>query len=245
MKKFITELTFNARRPEPAGVLVSEMLRDYKIVRTRMEGFKDHDYLDSAYLMMANCVGPMVGMEENLATGDKTGDLLTEIKTDPDHPTSYRHATVAQPLHTDGSYEANAPDVSFFYCKRKAEYGGATIFVDSRDVFDMALAENMRMAMALTDEKVTFEKGSDSKTRTIVSSQNFLMAWNYHRVKNQTDLTFWFHKFLEEKVVKGGVCYPILLEEGEAVFFRDEELLHGRYGYIGKRFLVKGGIRHK
>lgn len=237
MKMFID--TFVPAEPEAAGRLVSALLRGYKIVHVKMAVPCEDPA--AFYAAAAPAVGSPAVMDEDLQTGDKNGGLFTEIRTDPAHPASYRHSATAQPLHTDGAYEADAPNVTFFYCLRKAEYGGATIFVDSTTLYDMALAESWAMALRLQDP-VTFVKGTDSKTRPIVAN-DMTLTWNYHRVQDHTDATRWFHSFLEEKVVKGGVCHPVLLDRGDAVFFRDELLLHGRYGYIGKRHLVKGGLR--
>src|SRR5437870_620023 len=63
-----------------------------------------------------------------LPHGEKTGEKWMEIRYNPEVKNAYRYANIAQPMHTDGSYLSNAPDVVFFYCVRQASAGGETTF---------------------------------------------------------------------------------------------------------------------
>jgi alpha-ketoglutarate-dependent taurine dioxygenase len=60
------------------------------------------------------------------------------------------------------------------------------------------------------------------------------------------DLCLRFHQFLEERIHHAGIVLPLTLQPGEAVFFHDERLLHGRYAFFtdakGGRTLIKGTI---
>ena len=51
-----------------------------------------------------------------------------------------------------------------------------------------------------------------------------------------------FHKFLENKVVAGGLLTGVYLKPGEAAFFQDDRILHGRNSFYGDRNLIKGGF---
>lgn len=224
--------------PKEGAKRISHILTRCKIVHvTRPEGnFNDY------YYEMAPLIGELVPMEENLSTGDKTGDLFTDIVYNPHIDNSFRHSSTRQPLHTDGSYEADAPNISFFYCIAKAQFGGATTFIDGIDLLRILSAHDQQLFKEACHYAVKFSKGSDSKTRPIIGNAGRQLTWNYYRAE-QSDLCWRFHRFLEDKVVEGGLLTPILLQEGEALFFHDEMVLHGRNSFIGDRWLKKGGIK--
>src|SRR5882672_8262726 len=98
-----------------------------------LSGYRN-DNLFEFYDNLSNEIGQWAAMDEDLRTGQKTGAKWIEIKYDPEFPNSYRHSSTRQPLHTDGSYESRAPEVSFFFCIRAAAVGGATTFVDSDEL---------------------------------------------------------------------------------------------------------------
>jgi alpha-ketoglutarate-dependent taurine dioxygenase len=229
---------------------VRDLLETTKIVLLtgRIEG-DPFDFYDR----LSDEIGEWVPMDEDLTTEKKTGAKWIEIKYDPQFPDSYRHSSTRQPLHTDGSYESRAPQVSFFYCIEAAGVGGATTFADSDDLLKALELYSKPLLRDCYDIPVTFAKGEDSKTRPIITSDSkgTVLTWNYFRVMETspeiTDLRRRFHRFLEEKVVEGGLCFPCQLRPGDAVFFNDERLLHGRNAFIanrlGERCLLKGGLR--
>ncbi len=51
-----------------------------------------------------------------------------------------------------------------------------------------------------------------------------------------------FHKFLETKIVAGGLLTEVYLKPGEAALFQDDRILHGRNSFYGNRTLIKGGF---
>lgn len=230
-------------------VQIKDLLQTTKIVVltscTREDLFQFYDRL-------SNEIGEWAPMDENLQTEKKTGDKWIEIKYDPQFPNSYRHSSTRQPLHTDGSYENHAAEVSFFYCINAAPQGGATTFFDSDHFLKALELYSSRLFKACCDIPVTFAKGDDAKTRPIISrdAKGTVLTWNYFRVVETSPeiaaLKQELHEFLEEKVVGGGLCYPCELKPGDAVFFNDERLLHGRNSFIanhaGDRYLLKGGI---
>jgi alpha-ketoglutarate-dependent taurine dioxygenase len=204
------------------------------------------------YERLSDDLGEWAPMAEDLATGRKTGDKWIEIKYDPRFPDSYRHSATRQPLHTDGSYESRAPDISFFFCVRAAAVGGATTFVDSTDLLRALELYSKPLFRSCCDLPLTFAKGDDCKTRPIIThdARGAVLTWNYFRVVEDSveagQLRRDWHRFLEEKVVEGGLCFPCALAPGDAVFFNDERLLHGRNAFVahqtGDRHLMKGGF---
>lgn len=204
------------------------------------------------YDNLSDEIGHWAAMDEDLKTGQKTGAKWIEIRYDPKFPNSYRHSSTRQPLHTDGSYESQAPEVSFFFCLRAAAEGGATTFVDSDELLRALKLHSESLYRSCCDIPVTFAKGKDSKTKPIITNdaKGTVLTWNYFRVLETsletTNLKREFHQFLEEKVVQGGLCFPCQLAPGDAVFFNDERLLHGRNSFVatcsGERHLLKGGL---
>lgn len=228
---------------------IRDLLETTKIVL--LTGGAAND-LFAFYDNLSNEIGQWAPMDEDLQTESKTGAKWIEIKYDPQFPNSYRHSSTRQPLHTDGSYENNAPEVSFFYCINAAPKGGATTFIDSDELLKTLELHSPQLFQTCCDTAVTFAKGADAKTRPIITNdaKGTVLTWNYFRVTETSpeiaELRRELHEFLEEKVVGGGLCFPCQLAPGDAVFFNDERLLHGRNAFVatrpGDRHLLKGGL---
>ena len=118
-------------------------------------------------------------------SGEKTGDKWMEIRYDPAIKNAYRHANIAQPMHTDGSYLANAPDVMFFYCVKQASAGGETTFLDSAELVDILARRDPGLLRELQTTPVKFSKADDQKTRPILAedAHGLVVTWNYHCVE--------------------------------------------------------------
>lgn len=204
---------------------------------------------------LSELAGEVIPIAER-PSGEKTGDKWMEIRYDPAIKNAYRHANIAQPMHTDGSYLSNAPDIMFFYCVRQASAGGETTFLDSTELVDVLRQKDAGLLNALRETPVRFSKAGDEKRRPIIAEDRhgLLLTWNYHCVDpNESaevkDLAERFHAFLNAEVVDAKRALPILLQPGEAVFFHDERLIHGRNSFDAKerndRFFWKTGFRFK
>jgi alpha-ketoglutarate-dependent taurine dioxygenase len=187
----------------------------------------------------AKKVGDLAPMEEN-AEGNKTGRIFTDIKH-PWHQSSesFSYSNTRQPLHTDGSYESNAPDMTFFCCLESPRFGGHTTFVEVDDLVQYIGEYSVELLERIRTEIVKHGKGNDSKTKPILQDEK--LTWNYYRCQ-PCKLRDDFHEFLEKYIVGGNLFQSVRLNPGEALFFKDEELLHGRTAFLGHRWLVKGGI---
>lgn len=220
---------------------IKEALKTNKIVL--LQNCQEENLFDF-YENLSNEIGHWVPMDEDVKTGEKTGNKWIEVKYDPQFPNSYRHSDTRQPLHTDGSYESDAPNITFFFCIEKAKIGGATTFFDYDDLVNTLKLYSEELLDRCKNIPLTFSKGKDSKTKTII--QDGILTWNYYPAQSnnqeQSELKENFHTFLEKKVVEGGLCMPLQLKPGDAVFFHDEKLLHGRNSFIGNRNLLKGGL---
>jgi len=195
--------------------------------------------LENYWTECAKRIGTLVPMEED-TIGNKNGNYFTHIKY-PWHERSdsFSHSNTRQPLHTDGSYESNAPNVTFFFCHKKPLYGGSTTYVMLKDLKIYIENYDAKLLQKLITTQVTHKKGDDFKVRPILCNDK--LTWNYFRC-DENPLRQEFHDFLEQYVVGGGLCHSIKLKQGEALFFKDEEVLHGRNSFLGERWLVKGGI---
>ena len=239
MKKYISKIFLN--NDTDVSCALVDSLKNNKVIHCVNESKKlDFNY----YTELAKKIGELAPMEEDLTTGNKNGNVFTDIK----HPvnfksSSYSHSNTRQPLHTDGSYESNAPNITFFGCLKKANYGGATIFIENDFLIEILKFYDKNLLCELLKTEINFYKGNDSKKSLIIDRNNFL-NWNYHRC-DSIDLTEKFHIFLENVIIKGGLFDQIILNEGDALFFKDNMVLHGRNSFIGERWLIKGGIHER
>ena len=195
-------------------------------------------------------VGDAVGVASDIVEDSVTGmpkvvpGAWMDVRFEPDRPDTYRHHHVGQPLHSDSAYvpPAFAQEIALFYLERQARSGGESLFVDAATVGEHARAHAPALHRALTTLPVRFGKaGVPGRTTTILSSEGGRpkINWNYFRVlPGQGEaidcLREDFRAFLERMVEEGAVeCFR--LNEGDAIFFRDEEVLHGRRAFAAEQ----------
>jgi alpha-ketoglutarate-dependent taurine dioxygenase len=203
-------------------------------------------------------VGEAVGVSTDLVEDSVTGELKMapgawmDVRFEPDRADTYRHHKVGQPLHSDAAYvsRALASDIALFYLERQAPSGGESLFVDAAAIAERARLEDPRLHAALTGLPVRFGKASTpGRTTTILYREagRQKVNWNYFRVlpgqgEAVDTLREDFRQFLE-RMVEDGAVESFRLEEGDAVFFRDDEVLHGRRDFAaevsGDRLLWK------
>jgi alpha-ketoglutarate-dependent taurine dioxygenase len=195
-------------------------------------------------------VGETLGPASDLIEDSLTGrakiapGAWMDVRFEPDRPDTYRHHKVGQPLHTDGAYgpQDQICEIALFYLERQAPAGGESLFVDAETVAERVSALAPKLYDALTTLPVQFGKaGAPGRTTTVLSQRDgrLKINWNYFRVlPGQGDaveaLREDFRLFLEALVEDGAVeCFRLC--EGDAVFFRDEEVLHGRRDFAAER----------
>ena len=239
MKKYICTIVFDGKKDIHEEVI--DLLEKFKVVHCVNES---NNIKFEYYENLARKIGTLALMEEDLNTGNKNGNFFTNIK----HPvnftsSSYSYSNTRQPLHTDGSYEFNAPTITFFGCLQKAKYGGATTFIENDFLIEVLEYYDKKLLKDLTSNIINFSKGNDCKKTFIIDEKNFL-NWNYYRCE-RNKITNEFHNFLEEKIIASGLVDSIILNNGDALFFKDNKVLHGRNSFIGERWLMKGGIHER
>ncbi|MGA0601678.1 TauD/TfdA family dioxygenase [Caulobacter sp. KR2-114] len=198
-------------------------------------------------------LGPSCDVVEDSVTGQPkvVPGAWMDVRFEPDRPDTYRHHKVGQPLHSDGAYSPAdyADQIALFYLERQARTGGESLFVDAATVAERARAQDPALHAALTTLPVQFGKVGAGRTTPILSTRNgrLKINWNYFRVlpgqgEAVDRLREAFRRFLEDMIEDGAVtCFR--LEARDVVFFRDDEVLHGRRDFqaeqSGERLLWK------
>ncbi|MEO8210398.1 MAG: TauD/TfdA family dioxygenase [bacterium] len=212
---------------------------------------------DEFYRTVSDGLGETQLIDEDKKTGSLTGERWIDITFDPAEPNKYRSSNTRQPFHTDDSYIEIAGAegrVTFFYCESQANIGGATTFVKSDDIIGaLRFDEEFQLLEDIQKTPIKFSKSNSVKVRPILNEddEGKIWNWNWHCVdKDNTpdalSVAKRFHDFLENRVLMAGLAMGIHLLPGEAVFFHDHRLLHGRNAFftkkVGGRKLIKGAF---
>jgi len=228
---------------------LKEMLKQNKIVHLR--NVPSSADFKKFYSDLVDELGEILNVDEDIKTGDANSqERWTDVRYDKENAHTFRHSNTRQPLHTDAAYMNFEMDVNFFFCMENAEIGGATTFIDSTDLLYILEKYEPVLLEKLKTFEVDFGKGNNQRKRKKIidnDARGTVLNWNYFRVMpdNTPEVLVMceeFNKFLEEKVVAGGLLTNVYLKPGEAAFFQDDRLLHGRNSFYGNRTLIKGGF---
>ena len=250
--EFFKKINFTTEQETIAEL--TEAVKQYKVIH--LAGYNLPIPLEQFYINFADSIGTPFNEDEDLITGERKDNRWIDISYDPAIPDRYRSSNTRQPLHTDDSYVelGDEQSLQFFYCTSRAARGGATTFFDLPDLVDCLKIDGqdalLERLMTIT---VNFDKAGHKKVRKILDQDElgWLANWNYFCVdKDNTpealQLVEDFHQFLETRVINAGLVLPVQLERGEAAFFHDDRILHGRNAYFatkkGERCLIKGKI---
>lgn len=231
---------------------VKNSLQHYKV--TLLKNIPDAIDKRSYFETLADSIGQYYDVSEDLGSGEIQNGRWVDITFDPQFPDRYRSSKTRFHLHTDGSYYPIENNMQYFYCEAMAAVGGATTFIDTRMLVDLLLLdEQQELLNRLQSVAVCFSKFERKKTRPILLKEgdDWRINYNYNRIDaanteeaKKTALDFF--DFLETRVQEAGVVTAVKLQPGEAVFFNDERILHGRNAFFadraGERRLVKGTI---
>lgn len=244
---FLKAVSYSSSEGFPAQF--KDALIKNKIVH--LTGMPDGADYKELYSALVDKLGEIVNVDEDIKTGNaKSAERWTDVRYDKANDFTFRHANTRQPLHTDAAYVNFDLDVNFFFCMQNAEVGGATTFIDSEDLIKILENYEPELYEKLKTVEVEFGKGEDQrKKRKIIDSdgRGIKLNWNYFRVMPDNpaeviEVCEEFHKFLENKIVAGGLLTGLILKPGEGVFFQDDRILHGRNSFYGDRTLIKGGF---
>lgn len=229
----------------------TQTLRASKVVH--FTGVPEGAAYKEYYRQLATAAGKFVKRDEDFRNGNQAeaqDDWMDIRFVDEFKRDSFRHSDTRQPIHTDGAYVSYRFDISFFFCTVQAEVGGATTFIDGVEVVRLLERYQPELLKALTAHEVIFDKGDQQrKVQRVIrfDAQGPLLNWNHFRISKDNApeviaMCDQFFEFTEKKIFEGGLLKPLILKPGEAVFFHDERVLHGRNAFLGDRCLIKGGI---
>ncbi len=229
---------------EALRALVSAQMADTRVLRLR--GARPAGDALAFWRTVGEALGVGTDIVEDSVTGAPTmaPGAWMDVRFEPDRPDTYRHHKVGQPLHIDGAYAPwdYVQEFGLFYLARQARSGGESLFIDAASVAARARAQAPELHEALTTLPVQFGKGGfPGRTATIlyVKDGRQKINWNYFRVlRGQGEavdrLREDFRLFLE-RMVEDGAVESFRLDEGDAVFFRDAEVLHGRRDFAAEQ----------
>jgi alpha-ketoglutarate-dependent taurine dioxygenase len=244
---------FTAIDYSPGSQLKSRLrtaLETHKVVHIRR--VPEHTHLDTLYQNLARSLGNFLFKNENPVTAALDSEGWIDMRYDPALAAThaYRHGNGRMPLHMDGVYTDVVFDIIFLFCTASPKYGGATTFIDGPKVIDFLEDYDPILLRDLRSTYVRFTKGTKSKYWPIIFEENGMPAfnWNLPRLSDDNtpavkEMCVRFNEFCETRLVDGGLMTNCKLEKGDAVFFHNRLLLHGRNSFWGERCLMKGAIR--
>jgi alpha-ketoglutarate-dependent taurine dioxygenase len=250
--EFFKKIEFTTAEETIANL--KQAITRYKVIH--LSGYQLPIPIQQFYTELSDSIGDIFNEDEDLLTGERKENRWIDISYDPAVQDRYRSSNTRQPLHTDDSYVelGDEKSLQFFFCESRATFGGATTFFDLPElVACMQLDGQQELLDRLMTTIVNFDKAGNKKVRKILDEdeKGWLANWNYYCIDTQNtpealQLCEDFHLFLESRIVPSGLITPVQLEKGDAVFFHDDRILHGRNAYFaktkGERCLIKGKI---
>ncbi len=216
------------------------------------------DYVREFYEKIGNEIGQYKMLAEDVKLGDrgnqKADKIWMDVRYDSNIDNAYRHSSNPQPLHTDGSYNPNFPNATLMCCVSNSVIGGETIFLELKKLVEVLKADDSELLELLFNEEVVHERtGYTNKKKILyIENGNYKINFNYFCIskenskKNLKFIEKFFHFLNKSEKIKN-IIKPIKLNAGDAVFWKDSEVLHGRNGFKPKkdsdRFLWKAAIK--
>jgi hypothetical protein len=159
-----------------------------------------------------------------------------DLGFEPNGRASARPGETAQPLHNDAaSVPALAGAVGLLHCARHGAGGGRTLLVDAGAVANAARRRDDDLFERLFTVPVRFGgPAGEARVTPILRRDDgrLKIAWNDFRIlPEQSDAAHLVRsefRFLLQDMALAGDAAAVSLEAGDAVFFRADEVLHGR-----------------
>lgn len=223
-----------------------------------LSGLRPDEDLREFYGRMFELVGRAEPLAEDATVADRerqrSGEIWFEVRYDPSIPDAYRHTANPQPLHTDGSYIPTFPNAGILVCQAMPKTGGATTFVDGRDVVDALTTEAPDLFEAVQTTKISHARSGDRRVEPFLRFEKGepVLNWNYYCVDPDQDIKVAtlreeLFKFLNESPIIQARTQRVKLSPGEAVMWKDDRILHGRDGFdpeiVADRFLWKAALQ--
>lgn len=181
----------------------------------------------------------------------RNGEFWSEVRYDPSYTDAYRHSANPQPLHTDGSYIPDYPNATLMVCVTNAGEGGETVFVSAEDLERVVADEDADLLEYFCKTPVPHARSGESRSEPVLREENGkkLVNWNYYcvdRTKSDEGRIEAFQRILIGSPKLRQHLLEVKLRPGDAVTWKDDEVLHGRNGFnasqTSERFLWKCAI---
>ena len=241
---------------ETAKLIIKKWMIDDNKVFHLISSAKKNDIRDF-YEKIGNIIGKYKLLAEDVNLGDrssqKANKIWMDVRYDSNIKDAYRHSSNPQPLHTDGSYNPNFPNATIMCCVSNSISGGETIFLELKKLVKILKQDDPELLDFLFTEEILHERSGYFSKKKILNLDNekLKINFNYFCVskknskKNLKKVEKFFHFINKSEKIKNNIS-PVKLKEGEAVFWKDSEILHGRNGFVPKkdsdRFLWKAAI---
>lgn len=216
------------------------------------------DKIRDFYEKIGNMIGEYKLLSEDVSLGDRSSqqanEIWMEVRYDSNINDAYRHSSNPQPLHTDGSYNPNFPNATIMCCLSNTAQGGETIFLDLKILVEILKQDDPDLLEFLFTEDILHERTGYTNRKKILNFENKKLKINFNyfcvskkNSKESLEKVDKFFNFINtSKKIRENIS-PIKLDVGDAVFWKDSEVLHGRNGFIPKkdsdRFLWKAAIK--
>ena len=249
IQKYLTEKT------------VDLIIKSWKSNLTKiihLSGNLQKNNIKSFYENLGNKIGEFKMYAEDVKLGDrnnqKSGKIWMDVRYDSNITEAYRHSSKPQPLHTDGSYIPEFPNASIMCCISNTAEHGETIFLHIEKLVKILKAEKPKLLEFLLNNEIIHERSGYINKKKILykEDENYKVNFNFYCIskKNSTErlkAVEEFFNFLNNSELIKNEILQVKLASGEAVFWKDNELLHGRNGFLPKknseRFLWKAAIQ--
>jgi alpha-ketoglutarate-dependent taurine dioxygenase len=252
----LSTVTIDPTNRSDAAATVLDAWARSKVLHIRAPGLEP-DRVRDFYDALVPQIGTPCHLAEDVRVGDRnaqrTGELWTEVRYDPQFPNAYRHSANAQPLHTDGSYVAAYPNATLMCCVCNAGDGGETTFISASDVEAALSQEEPELLQRLRVVPIPHERSGDRRVFTFLRrvGDETLVNWNYYCVAADASaealaLRERLFAWLRDSPAVARAIVPVKLTTGDAVTWRDEAVLHGRNAFrahvLSERFLWKCAV---
>ena len=245
----------NLNTDTTGSILKAWALDENKVFHLKSNTQKD--YVREFYEKIGNKIGQYKLLAEDVQLGNrrnqKADKIWMDVRYDSNIDNAYRHSSNPQPLHTDGSYNPDFPNATLMCCVSNSVTGGETIFLELKKLVEVLKVDDSELLELLFNEEVIHERtGYTNKKKILyIENGNYKINFNYFCIskenskKNLKFIEKFFHYLNKsEKIIN--IIRPIKLNAGDAVFWKDSEVLHGRNGFKPKkdsdRFLWKAAI---
>ena len=253
-QRFNIDKDFNKETAK--SIIKTWMIEDNKVFHLISNTEKNN--IRDFYEKIGNIIGKYQHLAEDIKLGNRSNQqankIWMDVRYDSNIVDAYRHSSNPQPLHTDGSYNPNFPNATIMCCVSNSASGGETIFLELKKLVEILKQDDPELLEFLFTKEILHERSGYINKKKIIylEDKKLKINFNYFCVskKNSEKSLSNIKKFFDfintsEKIKKN--ISAVKLAEGEAVFWKDSEILHGRNGFLPKknsdRFLWKAAIK--